>query len=239
MSFSTIQAAQLSRAEAVARTIETEISAGTWAAGDSLGTKDGLKRRFNVAVATINEAIKLLGARGLVEARPGPGGGVFVSAPSARRQGPLVMGFQWTEATMADYHEVRDALEPFILRHAAENHSDQDIADLQAIVDRMEEDLGDASRYLRHNTSFHRRVAAISPNPPMRSLYITVLDFFEQAVDPEGLPTTLHRSNVEVHQQLVDAIASGDPKQAKAALRAHDRHRRAFGLARTGSADAT
>lgn len=228
----TLRASQLSRAEAVARTIETEISSGTYSPGDSLGTKDALKQRFGVAVATINEAIKLLGARGMVEARPGPGGGVFVSEPSARRRsGPLVMGFEWTEATMADYHEVRDALEPFILRHAAEHHSERDIADLQEIVDRMEQGLHEPAQYLRQNTAFHRRVAAISPNPAMRSLYVTVLDFFEHAVDPEQLPPTLHVHNLEVHQQLLAGIVSRDLRQLRAAMRAHDRHRREYGLA--------
>lgn len=228
----TLRASQVSRAEAVARTIETEISSGTHSPGDSLGTKDALKRRFGVAVATINEAIKLLGARGMVEARPGPGGGVFVSQPTARRRsGPLVMGFEWTEATMADYHEVRDALEPFLLRHAAEYHTERDVADLGEILDRMEEGLHEPARYLRENTAFHRRVAAISPNVAMRSLYVTVLDFFENAVDPQQLPRTLHVHNLEVHQQLLEGITSRDARRLRAAIRAHDRHRREYGLA--------
>lgn len=231
MSFSVIHASQLSRAEAVARTVETEISAGRYAAGDSLGTKDELKRRFGVAVATINEAIKLLGARGMVEARPGPGGGVFVTRVTARRRGPMMMDFEWAEATMADYHEVRDVLEPVVLRHAAEHHTEDDVADLQSIVDRMSSELGEPALYLSHNTSFHRRLAAISPNVPMRSLYVTVLDFFEQSVDPAQLPERLHVHNIEVHQELVDALASGDLKRLRAAARAHDRHRRTFGLA--------
>jgi GntR family transcriptional regulator, transcriptional repressor for pyruvate dehydrogenase complex len=68
-----------------------------------------------VAVATVNEAVKLLDTRGLVEARPGPGGGVFVASPASRMlAGPMIMGFEWTEASMADYHEVRNALEPII-----------------------------------------------------------------------------------------------------------------------------
>lgn len=234
MSSWALKESQVSRAEAVARAIEREISAGAVGPGDTLGTKDQLKRRFGVAVATINEAIKLLGARGMVEARPGPGGGVFVTDAIARRSSPMIMDFDWSEATMGDYHEVRDVLEPAILRHAAAHHSDADIADLQAIVDRMAEDLDDPAHYVRQNTAFHRRAAAISPNVPMRSLYLTVLDFFEHAVDPTRLPSPLHPANVEVHQRLLHAIDSGDLTQLRAAVRAHDRHRRAFGLAKTG-----
>ena len=97
-----LQSSRLSRAEALAREIEEEISAGVLRTGDKLGTKDDLRQRFNVAVATVNEAVKLLDTRGLVEARPGPGGGVFVASPASRmRSGPMFMGFEWSGASMA------------------------------------------------------------------------------------------------------------------------------------------
>src|SRR5436853_2965979 len=76
--------ARVPRAEALARHLETEIVAEEFAPGDRLGTKDELRRRFGVAAATINEAVRLMDSRGLVSARPGPGGGVFVTDVSAR-----------------------------------------------------------------------------------------------------------------------------------------------------------
>src|ERR1700704_266749 len=97
-----LQNSRLSRAEALARELEEEISAGVLSTGDRLGTKEDLRQRFNVAVATVNEAVKLLETRGLVVARPGPGGGVFVASPaSPQRNEPLIMGFRGTGATTA------------------------------------------------------------------------------------------------------------------------------------------
>src|SRR5437016_4565048 len=120
-----LQNSRLSRAEALAREIEEEISAGVLNTGDRLGTKDDLRQRFSVAVATVNEAVKLLDTRGLVEARPGPGGGVFVASPASRkRSGPMIMGFEWSEANVDDYHEVRGVLEPLIYPPAARHRTD-------------------------------------------------------------------------------------------------------------------
>src|SRR2546421_12432307 len=97
-----LQNSRLSRAEALAREIEEEISTGVLNTGDRLGTKDDLRQRFNVAVATVNEAVKLLDIRGPVEARPGPGGGVvFARAASPIRPGAQFTGFEATEAHMA------------------------------------------------------------------------------------------------------------------------------------------
>ena len=230
MTDTTLDSSRVSRAEAVARAIETEISTGQVAAGEILGTKDDLKHRFGVAVATINEAIKLLGARGYVEARPGPGGGVFVRPVTLRRAGPIVMDFEWSEATMADYHEVRDALEPVIVRHAAQYHDENDIAKLTEIIERMRENLDHPLEYLRDNTRFHLYLASITPNKPLRSVYTTVIDFFSEAVDTDALPSRLSKRNADVHDQLLEAIKSRDGRRLAAAMRAHDRHRRDYGI---------
>src|SRR4051794_41433642 len=81
-------APRVPRAEAVARDLEAEILGGRLAPGARIGTKDDLRHRFGVAVATVNEAVRLLETRGLIEARPGPGGGAFVAASSVRAPPP-------------------------------------------------------------------------------------------------------------------------------------------------------
>jgi DNA-binding FadR family transcriptional regulator len=226
-----LQSSRLSRAEAMARELEEEISLGVLSTGDRLGTKEDLRLRFNVAVATVNEAIKLLDTRGLVEARPGPGGGVFVAGPSARsRSGPMIMGFQWSEATMADYHEVRGVLEPLLCVHAARRHSDSDIGALRTILAEMEARLDQPLEYARSNTAFHRRIAKLSGNAPLRSLYFTLLDFYEDTLGGQRLPPALDVENIAVHRQLLDAIELGDGPELEAAIQRHDDHRKSLGM---------
>ncbi len=231
-----LQGSRLSRAEAVARELEDEISAGVLNTGDRLGTKDELRQRFTVAAATVNEAIKLLGNRGMVEARPGPGGGVFVAGPSSRiRSGPMIMGFRWSEATLADYHEVRGALEPLICRHAARNRQGSDVRALKTILATMESHLDHPLDYARLNTAFHRRIAKLCTNAPLRSLYLTLLDFYETDVQNQQLPPVIASENIAVHQQLLDAIEAGKEPALDEAMRRHDEHRISLGMFRPGS----
>jgi hypothetical protein len=51
-----IDAGQGSRADALAREIEEEMSTGVLNSGDRAGTKDDLRKRFNVAVANLGMA---------------------------------------------------------------------------------------------------------------------------------------------------------------------------------------
>ena len=130
--------ARVSRAELVARELEREI-ADEREPGERLGTKEDLRKRFGVAVATVNEAVRLLEMRGMIEARPGPGGGVFVARPAARVAfNHLVLGFKSGSTTYEECLEVRDALEPLIDSHAARYHRVSDIRDMNRIVKGME-----------------------------------------------------------------------------------------------------
>src|SRR5690606_38933777 len=75
-----------SKAEWVAATIERHIREERLAPGTLVGTREQLKAALDVAPSTIEEAIRLLTARGLVSTRTGPGGGVFVTEASVMVQ---------------------------------------------------------------------------------------------------------------------------------------------------------
>src|SRR3954469_6790799 len=117
---SSLLASRVPRAEAVARDLEAQILGGGPAPGERLGTKDDLRQRFGVAVATVNEAVRLLEMRGLIEARPGPGGGVFVATSSGRgalkRNGRQAT---WGAARFTDCLAVRNGIEDILCRDAA------------------------------------------------------------------------------------------------------------------------
>ncbi len=130
---------RISFGEAIARELETEITGGILGPGERLGTKEELRARFGVALATINEAVRLLEMRGMLTARPGPGGGIFVANASARvRLNQFVLGYRWGEAAVADHHVVRNALEPLVCREAARYHRDADLRVLRNMLDAME-----------------------------------------------------------------------------------------------------
>src|SRR5437879_6567331 len=110
----------VSVAETIARELEREITGGLVQPGERLGTKEDLRRRFRVAGASINEATRLLMMRGLLTARPGPGGGLFATHASRRVQvNHLVASHDRGTAAIPDYLHVCDALDVLVCREAA------------------------------------------------------------------------------------------------------------------------
>jgi DNA-binding FadR family transcriptional regulator len=224
-------AAKVSRAQLVAHELEREI-VDHLTAGDRLGTKEDLRRRFGVAVATINEAVRLLETRGLIEARPGPGGGVFVSGPRARlAMAHAVLGFASETTTYEECLELRDALEPLVDRYAARYHRAADIRSLDKLVNRMERCTDDPAGFFAANWALHRRIAQLCGNAPVRGIYLTMIDVLQETVDDAQFPAFDGEALVAVHRDLVAAIDAGEGPGLDAAVAAHRPAQRLVGRA--------
>lgn len=210
---SSLLEARVSRAEAIARELEGEIAGGTYSPGARLGTKRDLRLRFGVAVATINEAVRLLEIRGLIQARPGPGGGVFVAEPSTRAAlNQLILGFRWHAASLADCLEVLDALEPLVYREAARYRSDTDVHALQDTLGRMERTVDDREAYLKLSCSLRRRIAKACRNAPLHSLYLTLVDFLEDAIPEIAASGFDVAGDLASSRSVVAAVAKGEDR---------------------------
>jgi DNA-binding FadR family transcriptional regulator len=218
-----LSATRTSRAEGMARELEQRIVDAGLTAGERLGTKTDLRLQFRVAVATVNEALRLLEARGLVELRPGPGGGVFVAAPSSRvRLNHLVLGFKLGDAPFSDCLVVRNALEPLVCREAARYCKPRDAAALREIIERMEGALADPALFLRLNWELHRYLAKMCQNVPLKGLYLTLLDYVQDGLaDVESDDGFDPKGNLKVHQRLVEAVIAGDGRRLERAIADH------------------
>jgi DNA-binding FadR family transcriptional regulator len=216
--------ARMSRSEALTAQLEREILDERLPAGTRLGTKATLRTRYGVALATVNEAVRLLEMRGLVQARPGPGGGVFVGAPSpVVRLSRLTLAVDANTPIVAQAMTVRCALEEPVALEAAEHHRARDVRGLQRLLQAMTDSAGDPLRFMQANWALHRRIAELGRNDLLRTLYLALLDLVEGHVGGVSADPRFRASqNVELHLALVEAIASRDPERVRAAVAAHD-----------------
>lgn len=223
---------QVSRAEAVAKRIEARIAQQELPSGHRLGTKQSLRREFDVAVATFNESVRLLLSRGTISVRPGVKGGVFVASPPALvRLGRKMLELSGDSVSVPDCLTVRDALEPLVAREAMRYRTAADVAELRGLADALASRELDTAGCLAASWALHRRIAEITPNQILRHTYVSLLEFVqsrlkditaeasaEAATDtPAGSPA----AGPEIHRELVEAIAEDDADRLARALDAH------------------
>ncbi|WSY19041.1 FCD domain-containing protein (plasmid) [Embleya sp. NBC_00896] len=200
------------------------------APGARLGTKDELRGMCGVSVGTFNEALRLLQSRGLVTVRPGPGGGLFVAEQSPMvRLGNSVLALDADQTDVADAIRIRDSLEPLLIEDALWHGSPADIADLRgelAVMERAVE-AEDPHAFAYANWHLHARIAAISPNPLLRSLYGSLLEIIEShtlsVLPAREQPLQEYiRERHTLHVEIVDALESRDRDRAIELIRAHN-----------------
>lgn len=202
-------------ADGVVREIEDLIARENRQTGYRIGTKHELCERYGVASATLGEALRVLRARGVIEVRPGPGGGIFVAEQSPLlRLAHDVLSLRQQGATVNDIVEVLDALDEAVLRDAAEHRTDADLAELDALLVEVAETWHDPIAGLHGNWRLHRRIAQITPNAVLRTFYLNLVDYIEsesvgesRTFDVLGFhPDTDER--LQIHRDLVEAIRS-------------------------------
>lgn len=125
---------------------------------------------------------------------------------------------------VTDVLYVRDALEPAMLDEATRLRTDIDVAECRGIVGLMRESLEDAPRFYRADWALHRRMVQICRNAVLRSTYLALLGALENRLE-EVLPTEDLRGYLErrlvIHEELVEALASGDTARMARAAQAH------------------
>lgn len=216
-----VQIANAAVAVQVARALEQEITAEGWKPGHFVGRRQELAARFSVAPATLGEAIQLLRSRGIVDAKPGPGGGIFVADRSPFTQlSDQLLSLREGTATVTNCLRVLDALDGTVLHDAVEFANDADIAEVRRAAELLEASWGtpEGSGAM---WGLHARIARITPNELLRSLYTNLVEYIiVEELEGATAPTTPER--LQTHLDFADAVIRRDHALASSAV---DRHR--------------
>lgn len=209
------------RAEQLAADLGERLA--TASPGDPVGTIESLRAETGYAYSTVSEAVRLLRDRGLLQIRPGRGGGLFAAdrGPVVRMRHTLLTVAD-DPAAVADAVELREHLEVLVDVGAARCRTEADIAELRALLAVLTE-APDWPSFLHANWALHERIAAACPNATARAVYTATLGQLDAAeVRPDDVDPTYRQHRVQVHQDLVEAIAAGDEAAVRAAVARHN-----------------
>jgi len=204
--------------EHIARTLEQAIEIGRYQPGARLPSERELSDEFGVSRPVVREAIIVLEMRGLVQRRQGAGVYVAAKAPVQPASGDDADGpFEVTEA--------RRLLEGEIAALAAAAASDQQIAEMEAIIARIGDMRTDQATREQADRAFHVALARATNNDVLVGLVESLWDkryqsplcvyFFSRARDAGIQPP------VDEHQLVLDALKARDPDAARQAMRDH------------------
>jgi DNA-binding FadR family transcriptional regulator len=217
------QSEQGKGAEVVARNITQTIVAEGMQPGELVGTEPELIEQEGVSRALLREAVRLLEHHQIARMRRGPGGGLFVMAPSANAVTEVAAIYLARRGMkLAELAELRTGVEVAIADLAAERVDEESATGLQEALLR-EEGATDAER-AESVHDLHAAVAAAAKNRVL-SLVALVLIRLSRLHQIEQLaPKARKQIRAEVlrtHEGIARAVESGDREMARHRMRRH------------------
>jgi GntR family transcriptional repressor for pyruvate dehydrogenase complex len=213
-----------SKAEYVAQQLLERIIAAKLKPGASFATEAELLSQFKVSRPTLRESLKLLESQGVLDRRPGPGGGILVGRPSIDLLAHSLSVFlRLHEVPFGTVLKAREVIEPALAYEAALNGTEEDFAELERSIERMKalDAQSDQQAFLEENRVFHSVIARASGNKVLEVFWnaISILATGEHHGIRYSVGNQAHVA--KAHQRILEACRRRDGHAAAAAMESH------------------
>ncbi len=203
------------RALLVAHRIVGEIGAGAFAVGDKLAPEKEMLERYGVARATLREALRFLELQGVIDLKPGPGGGPVIRVPEPHDfASTMALTLHFVGATFRSLIEVRQALGPTTAAQAAERAAPDDIAELRTSLAALSRHPGDSLDYVEENRRFHDLLAFAGQNPLIGFLTVAL----HHITTASGIGMTYSHAErqyqLKAYERILASIEDRNPEEA-------------------------
>lgn len=189
----------------VYRHVVADITEGRLVPGQQLLEKE-LAKAVGVSRTPVREALRMLTSEGLTVETPD---GVQVTQLSLR--------------DVRDLMQTAQALNGMASRLAAEKGTEEQVAELERLVDRLDAaaDDNDVPGWVEADRRLHQLIQEMAGNHPL-SRFAGQLDALLGRIRPLAIrqPGRLHQSKLE-HRRAVEAIRARDGEAAERAMREH------------------
>lgn len=191
--------------------------------GDKLPSTAALTQTYGVSRPVVREALKTLEGRGMIEISGGRSAVIRpVSGEVLRSYFKRAMTVEHDNSL--DILEVRYGIEMQCARLAAERRSQEELAGLTTLVERMRDQLDQPETYADLDVTLHLLIAESTQNTLLYQLVHSIRDALRDMIR-EGLAQRLTPEELErvqsAHEHIVAAIAAADPDAAAQAMAFH------------------
>jgi GntR family galactonate operon transcriptional repressor len=208
------------KSQRVADLLGRAIVSGEVPVGSALPSEAALCERYGVSRIAVREALKLLGSKHLITARPRVGGLVSPRSAWSLLDADVL---RWMRGGPADLMLLKElarlrlAIEPEAAASAALRRDPAALAALEAALSEMAAHPGDA---LAADVAFHIALLAGSGNRFFAALGAMVESALSMSIPVTNAAKRVPKADVAAHRAVLTAISAGDPDSARERARA-------------------
>ncbi|CAN7541892.1 FadR/GntR family transcriptional regulator [Neorhizobium tomejilense] len=189
-------------------------------AGAALPPETFLAHQLGVGRNSVREAIKALESVGILETRRGIG--VFVKEFSfAPLLDNLAYGLQASLRDVEELLEIRRVLETGLIDKTIEMISDEDVAELRRLTDRMRQRAERGESFAEEDQQFHQLLFRCQNNKMLSALIDIFWSAFYKASGFANLASPTPLATWQDHHEIAEAVAARDVEAGRKRLSAH------------------
>lgn len=189
-------------------------------AGNPLPPETFLAQQLGVGRNSVREAIKALESLGILETRRGIG--VFVKEFSFQPLlDNLAYGLGDSLRDVEELREIRRVLETGLIGKTIDLISEEDVAELRAVTERMRERAERNESFAEEDEQFHRLLFRCHNNRMLAGLIEVFWGAFYKASDFANLTNSDPLATWRDHHEIVEAIVARDVEKARTRLDEH------------------
>ena len=200
--------------------IKDLIATGRIKPGDRLPAERELAELFKASRNSVRDAIRVLQQMGLIESRQGDG--TYIRSVTADElTAPLALCLLQSRTQMRELWEVRRVLEPALAHAAAARITEEELAELDAILEVQRQKVEAGLIALEEDTAFHYGIAQAAGNGVMLRVMDTLVDLLrqsrERSLQQHDRPLYSHAG----HVRILAALRRRDPGAARTDMLEH------------------
>ena len=200
--------------------IKDLITEGRIKPGDRLPPERELAELFKASRNSVRDAIRVLEQMGLIESRQGDGTYVRTLSPEELAE-PLALCLLQSRTQMGELWEVRRVLEPALAESAAARITEEELAELEAVLDAQRQKVEAGFIGLEEDAAFHQGIAEAARNAVMLRVMDTLVDLLrqsrERSLQQRDRPHYSHAG----HVRILAALRRRDAVAARAEMLQH------------------
>lgn len=200
------------------------IASGDLGPGDPMPSERDLMQRFGVGRPAVREALQSMHTLGLITISHGGRSRVNALSPNTvldRVDEVAQILLSSAPDQLENLKEARRMFEMGMVRLAAERATDDDVADLRAILEEQRGHLDDPRRFIEADMRFHVKIAETTGNPIMAAVSQAMLRWLLRYYTALLHWTGNEQKTLAEHEEILSLIAGRDPERGVEAMRKH------------------
>lgn len=212
---------KLTGSELAMRALLAHIREGVFRPGEQLPSERDLVAQMGLSRTGVREALRGLASCGVIEILSGRGAFVRRISPELLMDSESLL-FILEKETLLHTIEVRQILEVETIALAAERATEEDLAEMDAVLQLVQVSVASNDNPLGQSSQFHLAVAKAAHNPVLFSMVKPFIQLISRSAPliAKHVPESIEQEYPQ-HLALYETVRQRNPEEARACMRKH------------------